>query len=920
MQGAQASSRHAGIGRYTMGLVRAMAAARGGDELVLLLNTRFTDAAAEIVAEFGSSLEIRRWHAPEGCAARSEPQAPLRRAAEHIRAQSIADAAPDAVLVPSVFEGWDCDAVGTWPEELERPFTAAVMHDLIPLTLRGLYLDGAWREAGLVPWYHRNLWECARLDLLLANSEATRDEARRHLRVPAERVPVIHAGAEARFRPVADGAEVLARHGLSEGFVLSVGLGDLRKNSHTLFAAYASLPAELRARHKLAVRHVNPPAAESEARAAGLRPGEVKLLGFIPDEDLPALYSAASLFVLPSVAEGFGLPLVEAMACGTPAIASDRSSMPEILGRPDLLFDPDDAASLAAVMRRALADEAWRAEIAAHAPRQAARFTWERSAEVAWSALREAAPRPLRGRPRPRPTLAVVAPLPPSPSGVADYTAELAEALADHYAVTLVSPDPPSPEIAGRFPRLSETEFEAVGGRFDRVLHQIGNNILHERAATRLLPLHPGVVTLHDPALSDFRLWIAAVRQEGDAQRWALLAEEGYPALCDPAPLHEAMLRRQGSAGVLRGALGVVLHSRYALSLLETAYGPDAVAEARVIPLLRAPRALPGREEARRILGIPAGDLLVCSFGYVTAKKFPGRLTAAWAEAMGQRREARLVFVGDAEGDCRAALHDGLNAAQRPRVQLTGRQDHARYGLWLAAADIAVQLRGSSRGETSGAVMDVLAAGVPLVVNASGSFAELPAGAVAMLPEDPPVPAIAAALRRLAEEEGARRALGAKGAAYARDELSPRAVAALYRDAIEAAYGTGRQAGMAALLGAGRFLPLRPGDAGPLGSALAATWPPAQTPRLWLDVGTDAVARTAPRLLREGAKGLRPEPMRAAGGQAVSAHAWAWEALALPGGPPPETPVEFAPGDAVSTADPVLRRLALARGASMAAD
>jgi glycosyltransferase involved in cell wall biosynthesis len=109
--------------------------------------------------------------------------------------------------------------------------------------------------------------------------------------------------------------------------------------------------------------------------------GEVFFHGFVPDEDLPALYTAAELFVFPSLYEGFGLPPLEAMDCGTPVITSDTSSLPEVLGEVGIMVDPRDVSGLTEAMRRVLTDGGKRREMRERGLRQAARFSWERTAQ-----------------------------------------------------------------------------------------------------------------------------------------------------------------------------------------------------------------------------------------------------------------------------------------------------------------------------------------------------------------------------------------------------------------------------------------------------------------------------------------------------------------------------------------------------------
>ncbi len=226
----------------------------------------------------------------------------------------------------------------------------------------------------------------ARADHILADSAATRQDLLTLYGVPAEKVSVLYSGVNAAFRPVHDAAllaGVCARYGLRRPYILSLGTLQPRKNYIRLIRAFA------RACQSPALRDTQLVIAGgvgwlyeaifAEVDRLGLRE-RVLFPGFVADADLPALYSAAALFVYPSLYEGFGLPVLEAMACGTPAVVSNASSLPEVAGDAALLVDPHDEAGLAQALEQALTDEGLRARLAARGLEQARRFTWAAAA------------------------------------------------------------------------------------------------------------------------------------------------------------------------------------------------------------------------------------------------------------------------------------------------------------------------------------------------------------------------------------------------------------------------------------------------------------------------------------------------------------------------------------------------------------
>lgn len=214
-------------------------------------------------------------------------------------------------------------------------------------------------------------------------SESARQDLISHFGHPPERITAIALGANAAFRPysAAELAPVLARHHLTVGgYTLFVGTIEPRKNIDRLLQAYESLPSALRQRYPLVL--AGGPGWSSAhthahmARAAAA--GWLHYLRYVPQADLPALYAGARSFAYPSLYEGFGLPVLEAMASGTPVITSNVSSLPEVVGSAALLIDPHDTDALRAALAQGLQDEAWRAQAGSAGLERARQFTWAR--------------------------------------------------------------------------------------------------------------------------------------------------------------------------------------------------------------------------------------------------------------------------------------------------------------------------------------------------------------------------------------------------------------------------------------------------------------------------------------------------------------------------------------------------------------
>jgi hypothetical protein len=352
--------------------------------------------------------------------------------------------------------------------------------------------------------------------------------------------------------------------------------------------------------------------------------------------------------------------------------------------------------------------------------------------------------------------------------------------------------------------------------------------------------------------------------------------------------------------------------------MLRSAHGADPLSNIRVVAHLRRPLALPARAAARARLGLTEDQLVVASFGACVPKKLPLRLIEAFGRAS-LPPDAVLAFVGAVQQGLESAMQaaaqaQGLSMGGQPSnrpIRLTGGLARAAYEDWLAAADIAVQLRGRHQGETSGAVIDTLAAGLACIVNAKGSMAELPAAAALRLAEDFTDAALTQAIASLATAPARRRALGEAGQRFVAEQLSPAMIAQHYRAVIEAAHAAAPA--LAVLAEAARLPPLPQHQAMALGQALAQSFAVPQQGRAYITA--DGGWRRED--FQDYREGLRPEPARLQDGVWLSDHAGLAKALGLGRPAAADGVLRLQPGDVVISAgrisvppDPALIRSA----------
>lgn len=800
-------SRHRGIGRYSLALARAMAKNAGQHDLHLMLSGSFADTIQPLRQEFADLLpqdRIHVWQVPAPVAELDVGNRWRIRAGELVREQALAELRPDIVHVSSLFEGLDDDALTSIGQSGEHMPTAVTLYDLIPLINANPYLENSQVRS----WYYRKVQALKRADLLLAISESSRQEGINWLDLPAERVVNMSSAVDERFcvqvYPDSLLQALRQRYHLLRPFVMYTGGIDLRKNIEALICSFAALPGALRQQYQLAIV-CSVQAHDRErllklAQQSGLAKDDVVLTGFVPDEDLPLLYYACALFVFPSWHEGFGLPALEAMACGAPVIAANTSSLPEVVGRADALFDPRSEAAITAKLHQGLSDEAYRSSLRAHGVQQAKKFSWDASAKVAMAAFEDCDQRrktdvkqqsmtvmPLR-----KPRLAFFSPLPPAQSGIADYSAELLPELDRYYEIELIvnQAEVNDTWLTANFPVRDLAWFEAHAQCFDRIVYNVGNSPFHAHMFD-LMTRYPGIVVLHDFYLSNIASHMEYLGQRPRGWAQALYESHGFSALREHAQtkdVHQIIWKYPCNFPVVDQALGVIVHSKYSIQLAQHWLGASVAQTWHRIPHLRCLPIGIQRNAARQALGVADDDFLLCAFGMLGPTKLNHQLLRVWlASPLAQDPRCHLVFVGQNDGGSYGAelLRAIKDSGLRRRIQITGFADAALFSNYLQAADLGVQLRTMARGETSGTVLDCMAHGMATIVNSNGTMAELPDDALVKLFDQFNDVELSLAIVTLWESAEQRSRLGAAARAYIRDQHAPADVGREYALAIE---------------------------------------------------------------------------------------------------------------------------------------
>jgi glycosyltransferase involved in cell wall biosynthesis len=389
------------------------------------------------------------------------------------------------------------------------------------------------------------------------------------------------------------------------------------------------------------------------------------------------------------------------------------------------------------------------------------------------------------------PKLAFVSPLPPAQSGIAVYSAELLQALSIHYDITVIVDQEEVSDswIVANKPIHDVNWFKMNAPSFDRVLYHFGNSVFHIHMFDLLNEI-PGVIVLHDFFISNIIEYMEANELKNHSLAKSLFYSHGVPAIYSQNKDNINLTKKYPcNLEILQKAFGIIIHSEHSKKLVEKWYGKDLADNLSIIPLLRSP-AQTDRQTARQKLNIPLDDFVVCSFGHLSSSKLTIRIIKAWMNSpIFENCQCHLVFVGSKSYyEPAEELDDILMDIPEDRIKITNWVDTEQYKLWLGAADVGVQLRAKSRGETSAAVLDCMNHGLATIVNAHGSMAELPKDAVLMLADNFSNESLINALKKLWENNDYRTKLSEQASNFIRTQHAPRKCAVQYAKAIEFHY------------------------------------------------------------------------------------------------------------------------------------
>lgn len=398
LQGAQTESRYRGVGKYSLSLTKAIVKNACNHEVIVVLNGLLSESIEEIRTELFEVLpqeNIRVWYVPGPVKELDTHNSERRVVGEIVREAFIQSLKPDVVLVTSLFEGLGDDAVTSIGAFDKETPVAVILYDLIPL----LNPDANFQKNRVyINYYSRKIKSVRKATALLAISESAKLEAIKGLEWDRKAIANVSSGYDETFSKTKLSEDeknlLLNKYYITQPFVMYTGGADERKNLHRLIEAFSRLPTSIRNRYQLVFVGKMPQDyvadLKSYAKSVGINDALI-FTGYVSQQELIKLYNTCDLFVFPSLHEGFGIPPLEAMACGAPVITSDATSLPEVVGNEAAMFDPNSVESISDKIYEVLISESLKNELIQSGLERVKEFSWDKTAKLALQELEKIA-------------------------------------------------------------------------------------------------------------------------------------------------------------------------------------------------------------------------------------------------------------------------------------------------------------------------------------------------------------------------------------------------------------------------------------------------------------------------------------------------------------------------------------------------
>jgi glycosyltransferase involved in cell wall biosynthesis len=606
------------------------------------------------------------------------------------------------------------------------------VHDLIPLIFKKFYLN-TWPAEIKKEYLERLNYLNSIADFILPVSNSTKNDLNYYLKIKPEKMRTIYEGLK---KNIYDNPAKFSDRSFSK-YILYVGGFDPRKNMEKSVIAFRHLVETYNHSDLKYIIVCNSDQGTKEQFlnfvAEQKLSGKVWLTGYLSESELETYYKNAELLFFPSLYEGFGLPVADALAAGLPVVVSNRSSLPEIAGEAGIFFDPENSEDMAEKLHQVLSDPLLKTTMREKSIRISMRYSWKNMAEQYIEVFESRPPT------KPDPDndcglmqkkllkIAYFSPLHPQVSGISQYSKELLSELHKYATIDLfVDNDiiPSDHEIKENFRYFRYIQFDTLvkTEKYDAILYHIGNNTLHEYIYKTSLR-YPGIIVLHDYVIHPFIrrvtyecgklfTYLAEIFAVNPKKRWSLLFQilkQGMNSVdVIQYPLNDRIIKHSQC---------VIVHSQYARKLLKD-YN-----NVYVIP--QGCYAIDYSDEEKLknkvFMKFNPDEILISVFGFMNRNKKIELLADTFKKLQADFPQIRLIIVGEIDGALKKHI---LEISEQ--IRITGYIPEKEYSQYLMISDIIVNLRYPTMGETSKTLLDAMGWGKPVIVTNIGSYKETP--------------------------------------------------------------------------------------------------------------------------------------------------------------------------------------------------
>lgn len=700
-----------GIGKYTFNLVKKLISINGDNEYHLY------NVPKELFFEFeNNSTNILE------------------------REPSISDSAQmDVFLLTSLME-FEID-VKLVPSKMECK-TALIFYDLIPIIFWENYLEIPQKD---LETYFKRLSCVKDFDLILAISQTTKRDLVELLEIPEEKIVVIYAGLDENYLVKKSDrnriSEIKRKHRISGKFLLSTPGMDFRKNIQGMFEAYSHLPISLTKELTFVLvcklQHNEEEFLKEKWANLGLPAEKLILTNYIPVNDLITLYDSAEVFVFPSLYEGFGLPVLEAMSRECPVVTSNISSLPEVCETAAVYVDPQNPQEMAKSVEEIFTNKKLNAKLKELGLKQSKKFTWDKVAFKTQESLHFLI-NENKKEVIPRYKIAFFTPLNPIKSGISDYSEGILKILHKYVDVDIFidrgyAPD--SSYINNSMNVYPFHLFEKMWQKYDLCIYQLGNSEYHKYMFDYILK-YPGIVVLHDLILHGLFAYCLCVEEgkfNGEKYLEYVFNNHGYDKYLNsmrslehgleinPYDISMNFFKEIADSSKL-----VLVHNNFSKKWIEN--------QVSFITVRKLNMAFPVNEysiEEKEKLKIDFGfsnDTIISAFGRITYTKRIDILLKAFSKLLKERKvsNVRLLLVGEF---CDNASREIVPKIVRDehlenKVIITGHISNEVFNSYFQITDICVNLRYPSSGETSATLIQAFSHGIPCITTNYAQYKE----------------------------------------------------------------------------------------------------------------------------------------------------------------------------------------------------